>query len=186
MHHNFETCNEVICGEGVATSDDIISIITNSLDDRIKEMDKEKIFVSSTIHDLTRERDAIKKSLFKEGYYPVLSESDEFRYAPNDVDSHDHCIDELLKCNKMIFIIGEKYGGEYIGEKYKSYIEEIQKESKEIITEPSISLMEFFAAKKNNLKYYVFVKKMFLISKCYTKIKRKRKKLLFLKILVVI
>lgn len=159
MHHNFETCNEVICGEGIITPDDKILKITNSLQERIQEMNKEKIFISSTIHDLSKERNAIKKTLFKEGYYPVLSESDEFRYAPNDVDSHDHCIDELLKCNKMIFIIGERYGGKYFGEDYQSYVEEIEKESKKIITEPSISLMEFYAAKKNNLEYYVFVKK---------------------------
>lgn len=159
MHHNFETCNEIICGEGILTPDDKISNIVNSLQYRIQEMDKEKIFISSTIYDLTKERDAIKKSLFKEGYYPVLSESDEFRYAPNDVDSHDHCIDELLKCNTMIFIIGEKYGGKYIGEDYKSYIEDIYNESAKNISEPSISLMEFYAAVKNNLNYYVFVKK---------------------------
>lgn len=159
MHHNFETCNEIICGEGILTPDDKISNIVNSLQYRIQEMDKEKIFISSTIYDLTKERDAIKKSLFKEGYYPVLSESDEFRYAPNDVDSHDHCIDELLKCNTMIFIIGEKYGGKYIGEDYKSYIEDIYNESAKNISEPSISLMEFYAAEKNNLNYYVFVKK---------------------------
>lgn len=159
LHHNFVTTNEVICGEGIQVSDEKISNITKSLLDRIVEMNKEKIFISSTIYDLSKERNAIKKSLFKEGYYPVLSESEEFTYAPNDVDSHDHCIDELLKCNTMIFIIGDKYGGKYVGEKYKSYIEEIKKESNKKITEPSISLMEFFAAKKNGLSYYVFVKK---------------------------
>lgn len=159
MHHNFVTTNEVICGEGVEVSDQKISTIINSLQDRIIEMDREKIFISSTIYDLSKERNAIKKSLFKEGYYPVLSESEEFNYAPNDVDSHDHCIDELLKCDTMIFMIGEKYGGKYVGEKYKSYIEEIKNESKGKITEPSISLMEFYVAKRNGIKYYVFVKK---------------------------
>lgn len=159
MHHNFVTSNETICGEGILTSDEKISKIISSLNDRIVEMDYEKIFVSSTIYDLSKERNAIKKALFKEGFYPVLSESEEFSYAPNDVDSHDHCIDELLKCKTMIFIIGEKYGGKYAGEKYKSYIEEIKTESNNKITEPSISLMEFYAAKRNHLKYYVFVKK---------------------------
>lgn len=162
MHHNFVTTNEIICGEGILTSDEIISNITSSLPDRIIEMNKEKIFISSTIYDLSKERTAIKQLLFKEGYYPVLSESEEFAYPPNDVDSHDHCIDELLKCHTMIFIIGEEYGGKYAGEKYKEYINEIRTESNDKIVEPSISLMEFYAAKKNKLNYYVFVKKSVL------------------------
>lgn len=159
MHHNFVTTNEVICGEGIKTTDEKISNIINSLQYRIEEMDKEKIFVSSTIYDLSKERNAVKRALFKEGFYPILSESEEFKYAPNDVDSQDHCIDELLKCNTMIFIIGESYGGKYIGEKYKSFINDIEFESNRKITKPSISLMEFYAAKKNCLTYYVFVKK---------------------------
>ena len=165
MHQSFTTTNEIISGEGIKTSDSIILKIQNDLPKRIQEMDNEKIFVSSTVYDLTKERQAIKKTLFSQGYYPVLSESVEFEYGSNDIDSHDHCIDELLKCKTMIFIIGTEYGGKYAGEKYSSYIRDIENDSKSIILEPSISLMEFYVAKRNNIKYYVFVKKEVLDEK---------------------
>lgn len=78
--------------------------------------------------------------------------------GPNDIDSHDHCIDELLKCKHMICIVGEKYGEEYAGSKYQEYVEMIKTESNGRITSPSISLMEFFVGKRNNLDYRIFVK----------------------------
>lgn len=162
IQHTFTTTNEAIAGEGIQILDEQLKNIQKELPERIRELDSEKIFVSSTVLDLSNERRAISQSLFKMGYYPILSESEEFEYGPNDTDSHDHCINEVLKCTQIIFIVGEKYGGIYAGTKYQELAATLCNASEGRITKPSISLMELFAAITNGLQYYVFVKKSVL------------------------
>lgn len=94
-----------------------------------------------------------------------MSEADNFGYAPNDVDSHDYCIDQMLKCKQMVCIVGIVYGGIYAGSKYKEYVKEIEKESKGKITQPSISLMEFYIGKRKGLTYRIFVQREILDEK---------------------
>lgn len=154
----FCTTNEVVAGESIQVTDEALGIIKQALPDRIAELEAEKVFVSSTVNDLTQERQAVKTSLFNMGFYPIMSESMEFEYGANSIHSHDHCIKEALKCKKMVFLVGEKYGDPYSGNDYKKYVTEIQEASNGLIEEPSISLVELYAAIKNGLQYYVFVK----------------------------
>lgn len=158
-NRRFQTSDETIIGEDVEITDKKIRQIKSRRRSLLKKLDKEKVFVSSTVNDLEDERTRAKQVLYGKGYYPIMSEQDNFQYGPNDADSHDHCIDELLKCGQMICIIGKEYGGEYAGNKYKEYAEEIKKESGGIIKNPSISLMEFYIGRKKGLKYRIFVQK---------------------------
>jgi len=158
IHHSFFTTNTSIAGEGIEISDVKIDNIKAYLPICMEKLDQEKVFVSSTVYDLEEERKTIKRALFKAGYYPIMSESGEFEYGPNTVHSHDHCIDELLKCRHIVFIIGEQYGGPYAGNKYKNIKEKIVTESHGEIKDPSISLMEFVAAQQSNISYHIFVK----------------------------
>ena len=165
MQHSFVTTNEVVAGEGIQVTEETINAIKIALSARLDELEAEKVFVSSTVDDLVQERHAVKISLFNMGFYPIMSESDEFEYGPHDMHSHDHCVNEVLKCKKIVFIIGERYGGKYAGDRYKDIASEIITQSGELIREPSISLVELYAAIKNGLQYYVFVKQSVLNQK---------------------
>ncbi len=164
-NRKFITANETIVGEGVEISDQDIAIISKRRINLLRILDKEKVFISSTINDLEEERASAKQLLYDKGYYPILSEQDNFGYAPNNIHSHDYCIDELVKCKQMICIIGKEYGGIYAGDRYESYIEKIRKESGGEIEQPSISLMEFFVGKSKGLVYRIFVQKRVLDEK---------------------
>jgi len=64
------------------------------------------------------------------GYNPIMSEKNNFPINASElqgVHSHDYCIDKLLECGSVIFIIGTEYGGEYAGKKYKKLQQEIIK-----------------------------------------------------------
>lgn len=141
---------------------------TKEIDMKIKEAEnalkKEEVFISSTIEDLQSERDVVKNALIYRGYNPVMSEKNNFPLNAekmNKVHSHDYCIDRLLECGGLIFIIGSEYGGKYAGTKYKKYKQEIIQASNNQITAPSISLMEFYIAVKRKLFHYAFIAKQF-------------------------
>ncbi len=129
-----------------------------------KELKREDVFISSTIEDLEQVRNIIKNALMDRGYNPVMSEKNNFPLDASKlqrVHSHDYCIDKLLECGSLIFIMGKEYGGKYAGNKYDQYKQEIINNSKGNIKEPSISLMEFYVAIKNNLLHYAFIDKQF-------------------------
>ena len=153
----FQSSQKTIFGDEITINHDVIDAIKMNLQKLTDELNNEKIFISSTIEDLGSERLALRKLLFTMGMYPILSESDEFPYG--EVDSHDHCIDEMLKCKNLIFIIGKEYGGEYGGSKYKDYVDIIKEQSKGKIVNPSISLMEYFVAKNNKIDCKVLILK---------------------------
>ena len=118
---------------------------------------KEKVFVSSTVRVLRKEREIIRKVLKDQRLHPIMSETQDFdKNQAQFVHSHDLCLNELKKCKSFIFIIGEDYGGIYKGTAYEKEKQEILKLSENKITDPSISLMEFYVAKKNQLKCFVF------------------------------
>ncbi|MGI6578782.1 MAG: DUF4062 domain-containing protein [Saccharofermentanales bacterium] len=153
----FSTCKYTIVGEGVELEENTIINIEESLHELKEQLNDDKVFVSSTIEDLINEREATKLALIKKHLYPIMSEQPNFRYGYNDVDSHDHCIDEMLKCKGLIYIIGSKYGGDYSGDKYVEFANKIVELSGGRIQRPSISLMEFFVARANNMPYHIFV-----------------------------
>lgn len=153
----YENTRHTIVGNTISCSTGAMERISADLKRWTDVWQGEKVFISSTVDDLTEERDALKSSLAKKGYYPVLSESPDFQYGGSQVFSHDHCIDEILKCKNMVLIIGKRYGGEYRGEKYKEYAEKIVELSGGKISAPSITLMEYFMARTKRLRYCVFI-----------------------------
>lgn len=129
-----------------------------------KALKKEDVFISSTIEDLGKVRDSVENALIDRGYNPIMSEKNYFPLDANkmkNVHSHDYCIDKLLECGSLIFIIGKEYGGVYAGKKYEQYKQEIINNSDNKIENPSISLMEFYVAIKHNLIHYAFIDKQF-------------------------
>ena len=129
---------------------------------------KEQVFISSTIYDLTEERNIIKNILEERNLHPKMSEHKGFNvFNTQTCHSHDHCLNEVKNCGSFVFILGTEYGGKYSGEKYQKEYNEIIENSKYKISTPSISLMEFYVARKNKLKCYVFINK-----NTYDKIKK--------------
>lgn len=159
---NYWSNEQVIIGDGcefvVSDKRALASFIRRAID----QLKKEKVFVSSTIDDLKEKRQVIQQTLVSRGFHPVMSEMHDFDITDAQRrHSHDHCIDELLKCKSVVFLIGESYGGEYKGIKYvkecNEIIEEVNKAGKKIA--PSISLMEFYMARKKKLTCYAFISK---------------------------
>lgn len=130
----------------------------------MNQLKKEDVFVSSTIDDLHEERSIIRKVLTNRGYNVIMSEENDFPIngeTLGKVHSHDYCIDKLLECGNIIFVIGKSYGGVYAGQKYNCLKNEIIAKSKGKIKNPSISLMEFYAAIKNGINHYAFIAEEF-------------------------
>lgn len=158
------TDDNYIIGDSYEFSDEKTNSINKNIIMAKKELKKEDVFISSTIDDLVQERSTVKKALIERGYNPIMSEENNFPLNANElrkVHSHDYCIDKLLECGSLIFIIGKEYGGIYAGKKYERYQQEIIEYSKGKIKKPSISLMEFYIAVKKNLIHYAFINKQF-------------------------
>lgn len=123
-----------------------------------EQIKKERVFISSTIYDLRKDRNIIRKCILSKKLVPVMSETPEFDLQKSpDVHSHDLCLDELIKCHSLKFIIGKEYGGIYAGEKYQDCVKEIADNSNGKITSPSISLMEYYVARRKRIKCFAFV-----------------------------
>lgn len=158
------TDDNYIIGDTYEFSNEKSHIIEQNIISAEKELKREDVFISSTIEDLEQVRNIVKNALMDRGYNPVMSEKNNFPLDASKlqkVHSHDYCIDKLLECGSLIFIIGKEYGGRYAGNKYAQYKQEIIDNSKGKIKEPSISLMEFYVALKNNLLHYAFIDKQF-------------------------
>lgn len=161
---NFYYNNYLIVSDGnIITNSDIKAAMKN-FKSYYKKMTDEKIFVSSTVNDLKKERSILRDRIFKLNKTPIMSEYEDFRYISDlKLHSHDVCIKEALTCKNLIFIVGRKYGGNYSGINYEQIREKIKKDSKEKIISPSISLMEFYAFKNKKDKYYhIFVSEMIM------------------------
>lgn len=152
----FTICKKVIIGDGNPIEPTIVRQIIGSEKTRIRLLENEKIFISSTCFDLHDERNAIKELLSECGYDIVMSEDPNFPMQAFSVNGHDHCIDELLKCKAVVYVIGSRFGGKYNGVKYLNYSQEIAKKDS-ALSPPSISLMEYYVAKRHNIPVYVFV-----------------------------
>ncbi len=101
---NYWSNEEHIIGDGclfaLRSKKTLRPFITRSID----QLRKEKIFISSTIDDLADTRKIVSKTLEARGFHTYLSEMPSFDLADAQLShSHDHCIDELLKCKSVIF-----------------------------------------------------------------------------------
>ena len=154
----FEICRELIVGDNCIIDEQAIARIRRLEDERRNRKRSNSVFLSSTCFDLHDCRAMLFRELGRYEYHVVMSEKNDFGMPTEDINSHDHCLDKVKQCNQLIFIIGERFGGVYRGEKYKGLAEEIKRRYP-AIGEPSISLMEFFLAKNENLITRVFTKK---------------------------
>lgn len=107
-------------------SQKIISLSTQ-LKKKAKAIDhpgKRKIFISSTCHDLKDIRAELFRHLEKLGYFPILSEDEDFPVKLG-VDKISSCIEAVKQSDCFILIIGTKYGeiieGEGISYTQKEY-----------------------------------------------------------------
>lgn len=158
------TDNNNIVGDGYDFVANDTQKINNVINNALKQLKKENVFISSVIHSLKNVREAIRLSLIKRGYGTVMSEENDFPIDANklkNMHSHDYCIDQLLECESMIFIFGQNSGGKYSGLKYKNYRDEIIELSEGKIKEPSISIVELYVAIKNNILHYAFIDSKF-------------------------
>ena len=76
-----------------------------------------RIFLSSTIQDLSHIRDALRATIEEIGYEPVMSEHGEVGYLP-DQTAEESCYSSLEQCDVLVAVIGRRYGS--IGKDSKS------------------------------------------------------------------
>lgn len=74
-------------------------------------MAKLRIFVSSTCYDFEILRSELRPFIIKMGYEPVMSDYSDILFDYR-LHTHDSCIDEVRRCDMVIFIIGGRFGGE--------------------------------------------------------------------------
>ena len=127
------------------------------------------------MRDLEEERKAAANALSGKGYYAVYCETPEYSYSQH-VFSHDSCIDELCKCGGFITLLGKKYGGEYNGNIYREYAEEIKQKSNGRIEKPSITLMEYYVGRKKGLPFLLMLDEA--VDEYHSSVERKSRKTL--------
>jgi len=76
-----------------------------------------RIFLSSTIQDLSHIRDALRATIEDIGHEPVMSEHGEVGYLP-DQTAEESCYSSLEQCDVLVAVIGRRYGS--IGRDSKS------------------------------------------------------------------
>lgn len=154
---SFSFLRNVLVSGRTEINDTKFAEIDRHIGQALKAINDKRVFLSSTCFDLGEDRKRVDETLSESGFDVVRSDSAAFNTKLNEVHSHDHCIDEMLKCNLMVFLVGRRYGGVYRGKKYKWAVDEIIKQSNGQINEPSISLMEYYIARKNKKGIYVYV-----------------------------
>lgn len=153
----FVISTNIIVGDKCKYSDDKVAEINSQVMKCKRIFRQQRVFISSTVDDLVAEREEIRAHLLNSGIYPIMSDRDDFDLLKTTgMHSHDVCLDEVKKCANLIFLLGTSTGGEYKGYKYLDEKQEIIGNSNGRITNPSISLMELYVARKNNIRCYVF------------------------------
>lgn len=124
---------------------------------------KKNIFISSTILDLKKERNFIKK--FLENYKKIkikcfLSEYPDFPVTPLSLanDVYQICIDNILNCDYMIQILNKRYGTPDISDKGENI---------------SITHKEYRVAFENRIPVFTLIKSN--LWKVYTSFKDEKK-----------
>src|SRR5215472_11954897 len=65
-----------------------------------------RVYVSSTVADLKRERQAVTDWLVAAGHQPVHS------YRPDSETVRDSCLDDVGTCDLYVLILGHRYGAQ--------------------------------------------------------------------------
>ncbi len=74
-------------------------------------MNKPKAFISSTIYDLTAERNIISKTLEIKGFETIMSEYGyKFPIDSNANNTYDNCVQRVKECNLFILYVGKRLG----------------------------------------------------------------------------
>lgn len=158
LRRKYSNSEYVIAGNSCLVEADLLSQLKTELDKEKDNLKEELTFVSSTMKTLEDIRKGVEKSLLQKGYYPVIYENTDYQ-THTKVFSHDDCIDKILECGNIVTIFDKLYGGEYAGIKYKKEVEEIRQKSKGNIEHPSITLMEYYVARKYGKKYLTLMNK---------------------------
>ncbi len=154
----FDICTSFIVGDDLPIDNEMVWRIRRNEEDARNLEHRRRIFLSSTCHDLHDCRMLIYSELGRYDYHVVMSEKNSFLLPDSDISSYDYCLDNVSRCSQLIFVIGERYGCEYKGSKYTQIANEITQLNSKIDI-PSISLMEFYLAKKLGIQTYVFTRK---------------------------
>lgn len=121
-------------------------------------LNKNKVFITSTERHLKDEREKVINLLEHKGYEVIAFEKPGFPRIPAEKKgkgaTHDHCIDVSLSCGRLIYIFDGDFGGRYSGSEFLSYIEQYKNVIEFI---PSISFMEYLVAKTYNKDVTIFV-----------------------------
>lgn len=131
-----------------------------------------RVFVSSTYYDLRHVRHELFKFLNDMGYEPVMHDKGGVPYT-QDVSLEQACYNELLLCDIVVCIIGNKYGTDSSVGNFSITMEELQQAikskkkvytfiAKEVYTEnktyeKNISNGSFEPAYADNIKIHEFI-----------------------------
>lgn len=154
----FSLCTEFIIGDGYIIDEYAIPKVRAREDTRLNRKRSKSIFLSSTCFDMKDTRKMLFQLLGDFDYNVVMSEANDFGTPSTDINSYDYCLERVEECNGLIYIIGRRFGGKYQGKKYIDLANEI-KALDPAMEEPSISMMEYFLAKKRGKQTWVFTTK---------------------------
>jgi hypothetical protein len=90
---------------------------------------KLRVFLSSTISDLSPVRQAIRETLSDMGHDPIMSEHGEVAYLPAR-NAEQSCYQALEQCDVLVAFIGRRYGS--IGQDSKSVTQNEVRRAKEL------------------------------------------------------
>lgn len=152
----YDTVKSIIVDEGKSIQENTIRQIEDMIISRDGDKNKDKVFFSSTKYDIRVLREVMKRKLIDQGYHVVAY--DEVNWPPSSPASkntHDYCIDVMLSCGKIICLFSGRFGGEYNGEKYRSYIDN----NKDLFKgkTPSVTFMEFYVAQQLGKDVRVYI-----------------------------
>lgn len=141
------------------------SIIERNTNDRkkIKHTVKNmlKILICSTCNDFKEERNHIKKELNKVGYKVSISEQDDILFDPR-LHTHKSCVKAVKKNDLVIFLIGNRYGGEAIegvvDEEGLKLLENSPDNFYKLNKKVSITQGEILTAIKQKIPVYTFIR----------------------------
>lgn len=154
----FILCTDCIVGDGYEIDEYAIHTIRARENDRLNRKREKSVFLSSTCFDMNDTRRMLYFQLGDFDYNVIMSEANDFGTPSIDTNSYDYCLDKIENANGLIYIVGKRFGGVYMGSKYRSLAEELKNKAPEI-GEPSISMMEYYRAKQLGKKTWVFTTK---------------------------
>ena len=116
-------------------------------------MARPRVFVSSTYYDLKYARERLERFLEAYNMEPVLFESDEVYFQPNQAIDLS-CYKEVQNCHIMVLIVGGRYGSLASDPNRATAKEEKDKYNAGHV---SITQKEYETARKNNIPILIFI-----------------------------